>query len=128
MIKRSKIVRLTTMVAASAAVVGCGSSQPNGWDDNGNYIAQRDTAICTRNGVRVDDDQCKRGGHGSAFMWYYLGRSSTVPYHGETVRGGSFQRKANGRYFLPPKLTNGSRAHALKVGGFGSSRFSGRGG
>lgn len=120
---RKKAFVLSTTIAAALAVSAC---QRNSYDDYDGYRAQRDTAVCVdrKTQRRMSDDYCRRGrtaGAGNAFMWYYLGRNSTLPFHGDTVRGGSFTRTAGATYFHAPASTNVSRAVAVSRGGFGSS-------
>jgi hypothetical protein len=111
-------LKITTGVAAALLAVGCGQ-RDNGW------TAQQDTAICTdRSGQRVPDANCQRntGSHiGSAFLWYYLGRSSTIPYYGERATGGSFNRAPSVTYARAPAGSAMSRSAAISRGGFGSS-------
>ncbi len=117
---------ITTGVAAALLVAGCSrqSDQDNGW------TADRDTAVCVdQQGKRAPDDKCPQQrvastGHmgvGNAFLWYYLGRQSAVPYYGEPVRGGSFAPAAGHSYFRAPAGTAVTRAAAIARGGFGSS-------
>ena len=115
-------LRITTGVAAALLASGCGH-QDNGW------TAQQDTAVCTdKAGQRVADGNCERqryaghgGGVGNAFLWYYLVRNSAVPYYGERVRGGSYNRTAGTSYFRAPAGSSMSRSSAVSRGGFGSS-------
>ncbi|WP_174291847.1 hypothetical protein [Sphingomonas bacterium] len=115
-----KDLKITTGVAAALLAAGCGQ-QDNGW------TADRDTAVCVdQQGKRVPDDQCPGqrhagGGMGSAFLWYYLGRQSALPYYGEPVRGGSFTPAAGHSYFRAPAATAFTRSAAVARGGFGSS-------
>lgn len=109
-----------TLAAASAALVGgCEQSAPD-------WTAQQDTAVCVdRQNNRVPDQDCDRsyggGGHSSAFLWYYLGRNSRVPYYGDRVTGGSFTRTAGATYFHAPVTTAMTRSTAVSRGGFGAS-------
>lgn len=113
-------LKITTGVAAALLASGCGQKD-NGW------VADKDTAVCTdKQGQRVADDNCQRphvgGGVGSsAFLWYFLGRNSAVPYYGERVRGGSFSRAPGTSYFRAPAGSSMTRAAAISRGGFGSS-------
>jgi len=113
-----------TLVAASAMTLAACDDQPNQPDQ---WIAQQDTAICVdKSGNRVPDADCQTyhgggGGVGTAFLWYYLGRSSAVPYYGERVSGGSFTRTAGATYFHAPVGTAMTRSAAVARGGFGSS-------
>jgi hypothetical protein len=130
----------TAMAAALLALPGC-SNEPE-W--NGDVTTDRDTAICVnKEGERVDDDQCARhshagggyhgGGGSNAFLWYYLGRQSAVPYYGESIHDrrfagrGSFQAQSGAVYHAAPAETRMSRSRAVSRGGLGSSsrRFGG---
>ncbi|WP_375383022.1 hypothetical protein [uncultured Sphingomonas sp.] len=121
-------LKITTALAATLLAAGC-QRQDNGW------TADRDTAICVdRSGKRVPDAQCPRtaeAGHGggvSPFLWYYLGRSSVVPYYGDPVRGGSFTGRAGTSYGRAPAEVAMTRSAAISRGGFGSSAQGGEGG
>jgi len=110
-----------TLVAASAVALAACDDQPQQW------VAQQDTQICVdRGGNRVPDADCQSyhpagAGVSSAFLWYYLGRRSAVPYYGERVAGGSFTRTAGATYFHAPVSTAMTRSAAVARGGFGSS-------
>jgi len=110
-----------TLVAASAMTLAACDQQPDQW------TAQQDTQICVdKSGNRVPDADCQNyhpggGAVGNAFLWYYLGRSSAVPYYGERVSGGSFTRTAGATYFHAPVSTAMTRSAAVARGGFGSS-------
>ena len=112
-------LRITTGVAAALLASAC-SQNDNGW------TATDNTAVCTdKAGNRVSDDHCQRresfgSGGGSAFLWYYLGRNSVIPYYGERVGGGSFTRTAGASYFAAPAGSSMSRSAAITRGGFGS--------
>ena len=101
-----------TLVAASAITLAACDQQPDHW------IAQQDTQICVdHSGNRVPDADCQNyhpggSGVGNAFLWYYLGRSSAVPYYGERVSGGSFTRTAGATYFHAPVSTAMTPARA----------------
>ena len=119
-----KQLTITTGVAAALLAGGCGQqSADNGW------TADRDTAVCVdKQGKRVPDGQCPQQrvastGHigASPFLWYYLGRMSSVPYYGERVGGGSFAPSAGHSYFRAPSSTAMSRSSAISRGGFGAS-------
>lgn len=117
-------LRITTAIAAALLAGAC--SQQN--DDDWGETAQRATAICTdRNGQRVPEANCQQqrvaggGGAANAFLWYYLARSSVIPYYGDRVGGGSFQRSANTPYFRAPAAAAMTRATAISRGGFGAS-------
>jgi hypothetical protein len=127
------------MAAALLALPGCSSND----DWNGDVVADRDTAVCVdKDGNRVDDSQCApqgatgsyHGGGGSnAFLWYYLGRQSAVPYYGESIRDprfagqGSFQPRSGAVYHAAPAETHMTRSQAISRGGLGASgrRFGG---
>ena len=112
-------LKITTGVAAALLASGCGH-QDNGW------TAEQNTAVCTdKQGQRVADSNCEHrtygGGVGNAFLWYYMARSSAVPYYGEPVRGGSYNRAPGTSYFRAPAGSAMSRSAAVSRGGFGSS-------
>jgi hypothetical protein len=133
---KKQLTMTTAMAAALIALPGCSSN--NGWDDEA--VADRDTAVCVdKEGKRVDDDLCNdndrgrayHGGGGSgvasAFLWYYLGRNSRLPYYGESIHDrrfanrGSFQPAAGARYAEAPPATRMTRSQAVSRGGLGSS-------
>jgi len=124
---KKQLAMTTAMAAALVALPGCSSN--DGWD--GDVIADRDTAICVnQEGERIDDDFCDddyRGGGGSnAFLWYYLGRSSAIPYYGDSIhhsryRGyGSYTPAPGVGYARAPASTNITRSQAVSRGGLGS--------
>ena len=126
-----KDLKFTTGVAAALLAAplatGCNQQQDNGW------TADRDTAVCVdKEGHRVPDSQCPQqrqavaSSFGSPFLWYYLGRQSSLPYYGDTVRGGSYAPTAGHSYFRAPAGTAmtrsaSSRGGSIARGGFGSS-------
>ncbi len=129
---KKQLTMTTAMAAALMALPGCSSND----DWNGDVVADRDTAICVdQQGQRVDDSQCARtayaggyhgGGGSNAFLWYYLGRSSAVPYYGESIHdrryaGGSFQPRQGVNYAYAPAETRMTRSAAVSRGGLGSS-------
>ncbi|HEY0149722.1 MAG TPA: hypothetical protein VGB70_12065 [Allosphingosinicella sp.] len=137
---KKQIFMTTAMAAALAGLPACSSND----DWNGDVIADRDTAVCVdQQGQRVDDDRCSddrsRGsGVGSAFLWYYIGRSAAVPYYGESIhdrrysryaRYNSYSPRAGVSYARAPASTRMSRSQAVSRGGLGSSsrRFGGSG-
>jgi hypothetical protein len=128
---RKKSFLLTTTLAAALAVSACGRPA-NQWDESYNVYSDRNTAVCTdKNKRRVPDSYCQQnrgGGAGNAFMWYYLGKSAAVPYHGDPVRGGSFARTPGATYFHAPASSSVTRAAAVSRGGFGKSAFGSVGG
>ena len=92
---KKQLSMTTAMAAALIALPGCSSRD----DWNGNVVSDRDTAVCVdREGKRVDDERCARqhyagyhgGGGSNAFLWYYLGRQSAIPYYGESFRDARF--------------------------------------
>lgn len=114
-------LNLTLLAASAMTLAACD-------DHSDHWIAQQDTQICVdKGGNRVPDADCQNyhggggGGAGSAFLWYYLGRSSAVPYYGERVSGGSFTRTSGATYFHAPVSTAMTRSAAIARGGFGSS-------
>ena len=121
-----KTIHLNITLAAASAITLAACDQPAAEQ----WTAEQDTAICAdRNGTRVPDAQCQTQAHhngigagvSSAFLWYYLGRNSMVPYYGERVRGGSFTRTAGATYFHAPARTAMTRSAAISRGGFGAS-------
>ena len=125
-----------TAVMAAALIglpVAC-SSNDSGWGED--ETANWDTAVCVdREGRRVDDFRCDDDldGGSNAFLWYYIGRSSRIPYHGDSIRDrrfagqGSFAPRPGVRYDRAPASTNMTRSQAVSRGGLGSSarRFGG---
>ncbi len=114
---------LTGALASALLLTGC-----NRRDD---WTAQQDTAICVdQHGNRVPDNSCEQtagyygGGYhggGNPFLWYYLGRSSRIPYYGERAYGGSLTRTTGATYFHAPVSTAYTRSAAISRGGFGAS-------
>lgn len=134
---KKQLSMTTAMAAALLALPGCSSD--DGWDD---VVAEKDTAVCVdKQGNRVEDSQCERqashrtgGGGSSAFLWYYLGRRSAVPYYGDSIndpryRGhGSFTPGAGVQYDRSPMASRMTRSQAVSRGGMGSrSRHFGSG-
>jgi hypothetical protein len=140
MIKKNYVMT-TAMAAALASLPACSSN--DGWNEE--VIADRDTAVCVdQQGTRVDDSRCgtnrSHGGSGvgSAFLWYYIGRSAAVPYYGDSIRDPRYARYARYNSFSPkpglsyaraPAGTRMTRSQAVSRGGLGSSsrRFGGSG-
>ena len=127
---KKQLTMTTAMATALLALPACSSND----DWNGDVIADQDVALCVnQQGERVDDDLCddddRRGGGGmsNAFLWYYLGRSSAVPYYGDSIhdrrfRGrGSFTRSPGINYGRAPASTRMTRSAAVSRGGLGSS-------
>jgi len=117
-------LNLTLVAASAVTLAACDQQQqPDQW------VAQQDTMVCVdKSGDRVPDGNCQTphagaggAGVGTAFLWYYLGRNSVVPYYGERVSGGSFTRTAGATYFHAPVRTAMTRSAAVARGGFGSS-------
>ena len=119
----------TAMAAALIALPGCSSG--NDWDDN---VADRDTAVCVdQDGKRVEDRRCNEGarsggsGLSSAFLFYYIGRNSRVPYYGDNIRdrrfagAGSFTPRPGATYSPASARTSMTRSQAVSRGGLGSS-------
>lgn len=112
----------SAMAAAILALPSCEEPAPT-WE-----TAQTDTAICVdQSGERVDDDRCDRSprsgsGVGSAFLWYYLGRGSAIPYYGDRIGDrryrayGSYAPRVGAVYARAPASTR-----IASRGGFGSS-------
>lgn len=117
---------ITTALASAFLLAGCRR--------NDDWTAQRDTAVCVdRQSNRVPDADCPRtaysgGAGGSPFLWYYLGRNSTIPYYGERAYGGGFTRTAGATYFHAPVDTGFTRSAVISRGGFGESAHSFGGG
>lgn len=130
----------TAMAAALLALPGCSSNDE--WNED--VVTDSDTAICVdKEGKRVDDNQCGQrnvvqysgGGSGvaTAFLWYYLGRNSAVPYYGDSIRNpryaglGSYQPRPGVNYAAAPAASRMTRSSAVSRGGLGSSgrRFGG---
>lgn len=135
---RKQLTMTTAMAAALAALPACSSN--DGWNED--VIADRDTAVCVdQQGSRVDDDLCSDdhhhgGGASNAFLWYYIGRNSAVPYYGDSIydsryarqgRYGSFAPQPGVNYGRAPASTKMTRSQAVSRGGLGSSarRFGG---
>ncbi|HEX8624723.1 MAG TPA: hypothetical protein VF782_06555 [Allosphingosinicella sp.] len=134
---RKQLSMTTAMAAALVALPACSSN--DGWNED--VIADRDTAVCVnQQGSRVDDDLCDddrgRSGGSSAFLWYYIGRNSAVPYYGDSIydrryarqgRSGSFAPQPGVNYARSPASTKMTRSQAVSRGGLGSSsrRFGG---
>ena len=129
---KKHLTMTTAMAAALLALPACSS----GDDWNEDVVADSDTAVCVnKEGVRVDDSQCAPrqaasgyhgGGMGSAFLWYYIGRNSAVPYYGDSVReprfsGGSYKAQPNTHYDPAPASSRMTRSAAVSRGGLGSS-------
>lgn len=122
----------TAMAAALLSLPGCSSN--DGWNED--VVADRDTAICVdKEGKRVDDNQCGQrnvvhhgggSGVGTAFLWYYLGRNSAVPYYGESIRNpryagmGSYEPRSGVNYAAAPTASRMTRSTAVSRGGLGS--------
>lgn len=114
-----KTLLFTAGMASALLISGC-DAPPS----DTNAYADRDTAVCVdQQHRRVQDDFCQRAqqSHSNAFLWYYLGRSSVIPYYGEPVARGSFTRTAGATYFHAPVATAVTRSVAISRGGFGSS-------
>ncbi len=124
----------TAMAAALVALPACSSN--DGWNED--VVADRDTAVCVnRTGERVDDDQCdddRGGGFSNAFLWYYIGRNSAIPYYGDSIHHsryqgrGSYQPQFGVSYGRAPASTHVTRSQAVSRGGLGSSSRSFGGG
>ncbi|TFI56951.1 hypothetical protein E2493_17665 [Sphingomonas parva] len=127
---KKQLSMTTAMATALLALPACSSND----DWNGDVLADRDTAVCVdQQGKRVDDDLCDddrdRGGSGvgNAFLWYYIGRNSALPYYGDSIYDrrfagkGSFSRNPSVAYGRAPKSTAMTRSQAVSRGGLGSS-------
>lgn len=131
---KKHLTMTTAMAAALLALPACSSGDD--WNDD--VVADSDTAVCVdKDGVRVDDSQCapqrtvtnnyhSGGGMGNAFLWYYIGRNSAVPYYGDSVReprfsGGSYKAQPNTHYNAAPASSRMTRSAAVSRGGMGSS-------
>ena len=123
---KKQLAMTTAMAAALAGLPACSSN--DGWNED--VIADRDTAVCVNQaGERIDDDFCdddRRVGGSNAFLWYYIGRNSAVPYYGDSIhdrrfRGSGSYRPAPGvGYVRAPASTNITRSQAVSRGGLGS--------
>jgi len=134
---KKQLTMTTAMAAALLALPSCSSDK--GWEE---VVADNDTAVCVdKEGKRVDDAQCERQGayqnrsHGgsNAFLWYYIGRNSRVPYYGDSVNDARFRGSytaGNGiNYARAPQQSRMSRSQAVsrgRMGSRGSSFGSGR--
>ena len=137
-----KQLTITTAMATALAGLSACSSPKDDWDSD--VYAQTDTQVCVdKEGNRVNDELCTQNnaynsGHragsgvGTAFLWYYLGRNSRVPYYGESIRdsryaGGSFTPRSGTFYSFAPEASRTTRSQAVSRGGLGSSsrRFGG---
>ncbi len=135
---KKQLSMTTAMAAALLSLPGCSSNDE--WNED--VVADRDTAICVdKEGKRVDDGQCRQrnavhqggSGVGTAFLWYYLGRNSAVPYYGDSIRNpryaglGSYQPRSGVNYAAAPAASRMTRSSAVSRGGLGSSgrRFGG---
>lgn len=138
---KKQMFMTTAVAAALAGLPACSSNTSNnGWNED--VIADRDTAVCVdQAGARVDDDLCdddrpRSGGMGNAFLWYYIGRNSAVPYYGDSIHDRRYSRYSRYNSFSPrpgvsygraPTSTRMTRSQAVSRGGLGSSsrRFGG---
>lgn len=129
---RKQLTMTTAMAAALLALPACSSD--NEWNED--VVADKDTAVCVdKEGKRVEDTQCSRqashhgGGSGisSAFLWYYIGRNSAVPYYGDSINDrrfagrGSFQPRPGVDYARAPAAAGMTRSRAVSRGGLGAS-------
>jgi hypothetical protein len=130
---KKQLSMTTAMAAALLSLPGCSSDD----DWNQDVVADRDTAICVdKEGKRVDDSQCGQqtvvhhsggSGVGTAFLWYYLGRNSAVPYYGDSIRNpryaglGSYEPRSGVNYAPAPMASRMTRSAAVSRGGLGSS-------
>jgi hypothetical protein len=131
---KKKQLTMTTAMATLLLGLPVACSSGNDWDDD--VIADRDTAVCVnQEGERVDDDYCdddRGGGVSNAFLWYYIGRNSAVPYYGDSIRHsrykGSYKPAPGVSYGKAPASTRMTRSTAVSRGGLGSSSRSYGGG
>lgn len=131
---KKQLTMTTAMAATLLALPACSSRD----DWNGDTYAEDDTAICVdKDGNRVDDSQCTPstyhsggyhgGGASNAFLWYYIGRNSAMPYYGESIHDrrfaghGTFQPQPNTYYQRAPEHSRTTRSAAVSRGGLGSS-------
>lgn len=124
---RTKKFSLTLTTAVATSLAACGPGNNADWDDGYTQYADRDTAVCVdqQTKLRVPDDRCRSGSGGSRAGWYYMGRNSAVPYYGEAVRGGTYNRPAGRTFYYAPKSTGMTKSSAISRGGLGSSSRSG---
>jgi hypothetical protein len=113
---RSTSVAIGVTAVMASGLTGCASSP--------DYAA---VCVDPQTNQRVDDDECDRdhyhSGVGSAFLWYYLGRSAAVPAVGRTVTGGNFSIPRTGtiqRGGLPVRGGSSVKSTTTR-GGFGGS-------
>ena len=125
---KKQLSMTTAMAAALLALPACSSNDE--WSDD--VVAAEDTAVCVnQEGERVDDDLCdddgRRGIGSSAFLWYYIGRGSAVPYYGDSIHHrryagyGSYKPRPGASYGRAPASTKMTRSQAVSRGGLGSS-------
>jgi hypothetical protein len=104
-------ITIPMMTAVAAALLVSGCERNNGWEASDN------TRLCVdRQGRRMADEECNRGGvgAGSFFAWYYLTRGGYIPRYGQPVTGGSYVAAPDASY-------RPGAATAISRGGFGSS-------
>ena len=123
---RKQLFMTTAMAASLTALSACSSN--DGWNED--VVADRDVAVCVnQQGTRVDDDLCDHhrysGGGSNAFLWYYLGRNSRVPYYGDSIHdrrfaAGSYVPGTSTGYARAPVESRMTRSQAVSRGGLGS--------
>jgi len=108
-VSKSKVIRLTAVMAASAAALSaCNKGESGSWDSPAPTWACVDNA-----GVRVEDSRCDSGGGG--FHAYYFGSGIRVAAVGESVSNGTYAPAA-GVTYTPP-----SQSYSVVRGGFGGT-------
>lgn len=119
--------QLTLTATLAAALSGC-SSPGNEWDND--VYSSVDSAVCTdKNGIVVDDSQCRSNFRGGSYYggygYHYYPRNSRLPFQGESVRDarfatGSDTPRPGAQYYGSPVETRMTRSQAMSRGGFGS--------
>jgi hypothetical protein len=110
-VSKSKVIRLTAVMAASAAALSaCDRGESGSWD------APAPTWTCVDNaGVRVEDGRCNGGGGGGGYHAYYFGSGMRIPPVGERASDGSYAPAAGVTY------TRASASYSVTRGGFGGT-------
>ena len=105
---KSKVIRLTAVMAASAAALSaCDRGESGSWD------APSPTRACVDSaGVRVEDDRCNGG---SGYHAYFFGSGRRIPPVGERASGGSDAPAPGVAY------TSTSESYSVARGGFGGT-------
>lgn len=108
-----KQLGITLSTAAALSLGGCQASSDT-------LTAERNTAVCTDiSGRRTLDSKCEHRGGGGA--WYFVSRGGSIPYMGENVSGGSYNRSTTQPFYRASKITQITRPTGVSRGGFGGS-------